>query len=159
MFNTVQEAIAFMKIEMLKGIKRGCSCPVCGKLQKLYNQQLTKEMVKGLLHLTQDYKVGEEFHIVDYFVKLGHPDIKSAADASIYKLDLWGLIEATEKKGIHVYTQKALDFINGKIMLPKYIETYNNVIVGESRDQLTIKGALKEDFNYVKLMGRLVTTP
>ena len=150
MFNTVGEAIAYIRKDMLEKIKGGTTCPCCGTVQKLYTTQLSKAMVKGLLHLTQDFKLGEEFHLTDYFFKLQHPEIKSAADASIYKLVLFNLIEEapSKAKGYYVYTQKAVDFVTSKAMVPVNVVTYNNVIVDKSRNEVTLKGALKTESNY-----------
>jgi len=155
MYDTLQDAIDEIRKTILDNIRKGTTCPCCGTNQKLYVIALTKAMVKGLLHLVNDFKLNEEFHLTDYFFELKHPEIKSAADASIYKLVLWGLIEdsPTNTKGYYVYTQKTLDFLNGKLMLPATISTYNNVIVEESRDLVTLKGALKKDFSYAQLMG------
>lgn len=148
-FNSLQEAIDYVR----DNAEKGCLCPCCGKKQKVYYQHLTKEMVKGLMHLMDSYTITEEFHLVKFFQKLNLDYIPSAADASIYKLTLWNLLESSGDKGYYRYTQKAVDFIKNGAMIPKFIKTLDNKIIGESKDLSTLKGALKEDFDYGKLMG------
>lgn len=140
-----------LKADMFSKVKKGpTNCPCCGSTQALYTKALSKNMAKGLVHLTKDFKPGEEFHLINYFFTLNHKDIRTATDANLSKLSLFGLIEEapSKAKGYYVYSDKTVKFMLGAVMVPEKISTYNNVVVEESRNQVTLKGALKDEASY-----------
>lgn len=63
------------------------------------------------------------------------------------KIRYWGLArpyiteDTVQKRGWWVITKKGIDFITGKLLIPKYVVMYRNNVVREERPMITFKEA------------------
>lgn len=65
------------------------------------------------------------------------------------KLRHWGLIEAGER-GEWRPTQRGVDFLEGRITVPKRVYVFNNEKRDESEEQVSARAAL-ESFDYKEM--------
>lgn len=133
-------------------------CPHCGRFDKTYSRSITTTMARALIAIYREtYDLPVYVHVPNLLKKY---DI-NPADACIAHLSYWGLVEAqpntdTPKrkgKGMWIITEKGIDFVQGKIMLPKYKEVYQTEVVGEKGELVSIKDCLKNEFDYSALMA------
>ena len=86
--------------------------------------------------------------------------IPSTARGDFPKAVHWGLLEkqkgerddGSNRMGWYHITRKGMDFVQGKITIPKWVKLYNNEVVGFAEDHVTIKEALGTKFNYNEMI-------
>lgn len=134
----------------------GLACPCCGQLVKKYPRKLTTSMAVGLISLYQlaGFSTSIPIHI---------KRIKMVNGGEFAQLRRWGLIREVKNddnhkrtSGLWLITQRGVEFVNDKIAVPMYCDTYNGKTLGFSEETTTIKQALGNRFNYAEMMGRLV---
>ena len=132
----------------------GCSCPVCGQYCKTYKRKLNSAQAAFICWLVREWrKVPDEWINVPirYPHKIG---------GEYGKLAHFGLAvlqpnpDDSSKKtsGMWKPTWHGVQFVRGSITVPKYIFLYDNNLEGVSSDQITIREALGEKFDYAELM-------
>lgn len=144
------------KRELRQNFKSGATCPCCGQNVKAYDRKLTGSQAKGLINLARLYVRDHKWHHVS--------DLEVSGNGGEFaQLRRWLLIEQqvnedTKKRtsGMWKPTQKGMDFVYNKITVPSHCETYNNVTMSFSEDQINIRQALGKRFDYAELMGFLL---
>jgi len=131
----------------------GARCPCCGQVVKLYKRSITSSMAYGLILMAnaKDERGGDPFlHVEDFFKS---KNIPSSIRGDIPKLTMFGLLMSPiDGKGIYGVTPLGFDFVNGVYKAPAYVEVYNNKVIRTSDKMVTIQQALKNKFEYQKLM-------
>ena len=146
---TIAEAKQYLKDNYVEGVR----CPCCDQLVKKYSRKITSTMARSLISLYHEStSTYSPIHITN---------IKFVQGGEFAQMRRWGLIaeaknETTTKRtsGLWYITQKGKDFVNGRIQVPMYCDTYNGKTLGFSRETTTIKQALGNKFDYMELMGR-----
>ena len=136
-----------------ENLVEGVICPCCEQLAKQYSRKFTASMAVGLISLYNQAKTTySPIHI---------KKIKLVNGGEFAQMKRWQLIgeaknDVTTKRtsGMWYITQKGIDFVNGRLQVPMYCDTYNGKTLGFSREMTTIKQALGNKFDYAELMGR-----
>lgn len=66
------------------------------------------------------------------------------------KLKYFKLVSRTEKSGYWILTDKGKRFLDGSMSVPKWVQTFNNKLVGYSDNRLLISD-IDKDFHWKKL--------
>lgn len=135
--------------------ENGCFCLCCGRWAKIYTRQISKRVARCLIGLYS-------FSIDDprFFHVLEMPETNKRSSGDFTKLALWGLMverfnddDTKQTSGFWKITQKGIDFVEGKILLPKYVRTFDNKILGYVGGNVSIHDCLKERFDFSVLMS------
>lgn len=151
-----ERTLAQAKADLDDKIEDGTRCECCGQFAKVYKRKLTTTTAASLIKLYvmcgTDY-----FHLPRVLVDAG----RQQADET--KTAYWGLIERRpaddqehpgKHHGIWRITEKGVDFIHGRLSIPKYALIYNNTVLGfDDADMVDIEDALGTKFNYRELMA------
>jgi hypothetical protein len=146
---TIKEAKDFLRGNWEKGV----DCPCCKQFVKKYSRKLTTSMSVGLisLYVKSKQNIGQSVHI---------KDIEMVNGGEFAQLKRWRLIQDEvnddEKKrtsGMWNITQKGINFVENRITVPKYCDTYNGKTLGFSEEMTSIKQSLPDNFNYAELMN------
>lgn len=147
-FETQKEAKAYLRANF----EKGCSCPTCGQTVKLYKRKLNSGMAIFLIKLANATAEGNYVHASE-IVK----DNK-ALDYSV--LNFWKLVEAStevvdgkRRSGYWHITDRGKRFVDGLTSVPSHVNLFDNKLVGFSDNQITIRDALGEKFDYEELMA------
>ncbi len=135
----------------------GGECPTCERFGKVYSRGLNDTMAKSLEWLyDQNTKQGVRTWI----------NVPSTAPAEVIRtnqlpsLRWWGLVErelpAPGSKQKHSgnwrVTLRGADFVEGKMLVPKKVMTYNGEAVGYSDEQTDITSCHKASFDINDVM-------
>lgn len=149
--NTIQEAKQHLRDNFHKGV----ACPCCGQFVKLYRRTLYDRMAFGLIRLygLSGGIPGKPFHVREIYND-EHP-------GDFAKLAYWDLIEeqirpGTNKKssGEWVLTEQGRAFVEGGTV-SKAVYIYNNLLYRTDPEQIKIKQALGEKYDYAELMNSI----
>lgn len=131
-------------------IDEGARCPCCNQFAKVYKRKINSAMAKALI---QFYRAGGTTQFIH------GPTLLGGARADEGKLRYWGLLEEeTERRpdggraGYWRVTPVGELFVQGKSTVYKYARVYDGRCLGLVGDQVTIKDALADKFDYAELM-------
>lgn len=144
------------KFEFNAGLKKGTSCPCCGRFGKLYKRKITSSMAY-LLILLYKYHPNEFVH-VNSFIEAKR--VSYALHGDFPKLRFFGLLEKKEgeredgnpNNGFYRITPLGISFVQGMIPVKKYVYIFDNVVMAVSDETIFIDEALGTKFNYNELM-------
>jgi hypothetical protein len=154
-------SISQVKKELFDNYGKGQRCPCCEQFVKLYQRPITSAMAYALILIYKYFRQNpteEWVHVEDYLKSL--PNITSTIRGDFAKLSYWGLLERkpgkredeSPRNGFYKITQLGRDFVRRKIEVPRYAYLYNHDCIKLSSEKTDIKKALKEKFDYEKLM-------
>ena len=131
---------------------KGTRCRACGRNVRGYQRPIYKQMARELIRLVRFYQRDQEFHHKDEFAK---------ADGSAAKLRYWGLVrEAANKNGkkthsgLWIPTRLGIEFAMGKVRVPRYAYTYNEVVIRMAAgNTISIFDAAKKEFDVREVFG------
>jgi hypothetical protein len=139
------------------------SCPHCGASMVEYRHGLSKALVEGLVRL---HKQGKP-------VNLSVLELTRNQWDNFQKLRYWDLVahytdkEGIRKGGVWTITQKGLDFVQGRIRIPRSVWTYRGERVRYEGKEIAIWN-VHEGYGYMadyaetakpRFPGGLRTTP
>lgn len=145
------------KETMAKAHDKGTICPCCEQFVKVYYRTINSTMAHQLIyayHTLAD--PAQWFHART--VVMG-----SASAGDFSKLEYWGLIQrqhhnagddGKKASGLWRITPKGIEFLKGRIAVPKYAVVYNAKVIGHEGEETTCRDALGTKFDYNELMGR-----
>jgi len=139
---TLREAKGGLRVKFDQGVATPCPC--CGQTVKKYPRALTSTMARQLIQIYHENKP------VNYKAMR---ERGSSGDADYSKLRHWGLVEQA-KVGWWQITQRGRLFVEGILYVPRKVHVYDNRIVGESVDVISVHDALGEKFDYDELMRK-----
>jgi hypothetical protein len=143
------ESIKEAKEYLRKNWEKGCKCKVCGQFVKKYKRKLNSSMAITLIRINNNSD--DFFHVKDF---LRQNKFTNSHDWTL--LNHWGFLEEhIEKNGFWRITSLGKDFIKNRIKTKKHIYLYNNIFLGFSDEETTIKESLGDKFNYDELMKGL----
>jgi hypothetical protein len=151
---TIKEAKQFLKANY----KEGTKCPCCGQSVKLYKRTITSAMAWGLIIFDKKSLTNDFYHAENIFKDVD--GLPSSIRGDFPKLRFWGLIEKYEgdrddgspRNGLYRITSKGKSFVRNRYSVPRHAYTYNNKLRKIEGDDITIKDALSNKFNYNQLM-------
>jgi len=143
-------------------LDQGVTCPCCDQLAKLYSRKFNRNMAVCLIEM---YRL----------VRMEPAHVRVLTDSKLFKDNMhggnfatsryWGVIEQLDREpeeedikrtsGTWRLTNSGLEFIMGRLRLPRHIFTYNGTYLGSSGedDMIDVSNALGSPFNYSELMG------
>lgn len=141
--------------------EEGINCPCCNQYVKLYKRKLNSSMAYGLIVITQKrngINTSDWFNMEDYFKDLPVP---ATLRGDMPKLRHWGLLEkkpghkedGNKSVGLYRLTSAGKNFVDGLTTVSEKAKLYNQKFYGFDGDQINIKQALGNKFNYNELMG------
>jgi len=134
------------------------SCPMCGRLCKIYPRKLNKEMARFIIRLVRRYEVTRDWVHVREIVKTN-----TFASSNGTMLIQWGMLLHKAKdprdtkhktSGLWKPTQRGIDFVYNRVRVPSHLKLYHDVKTGESTTTVNIIEALGESFHYTELMAQ-----
>lgn len=140
-------------------LKKGQMCPCCTQWAQMYKYSFHGTMASALVHIyiaTKNGIVDDEgyLHVENYLVSLGEKPSKHG------KLRYWGLIEqknngdsSKKHSGEWRLTQKGLDFVEGRISVPRCAWLFNSQCYGFEGEEVFIDNISSKKFNYTKMMA------
>lgn len=146
-------------------LKKGTVCLCCGGNVKMYSRTITSAMAYGLIILYNESNriVNHSYyliHIENFFKSI--PGLPASIRADVPKLRFWNLIQpegqegedGNPSNGMYKITELGKSFIEGLVTVPRHVKIYNNKFYGyeQSTGTISIKEALKNKFDYKKLM-------
>lgn len=147
------DSITVAKQFLKENWKEGVICPCCNQVVKLYQRKIYATMAILLIALYKQTHPKYDFiHINEFRGNNGTGDFA--------KLRYWEMInekpndDNPDKRtsGYWSITQKGIDFITNRIIVPKYVLLYDSRVFGFSDDKISIEQALGKKFKYTELM-------
>lgn len=145
---TIDEAKKYLRDNFETGVK----CPCCGQMVRKWRYCLTSSVALCLIEMYKLHINGKEWVHVN-------TEIRPQSGGFFSLLKWWKLIEIKPKEGedkrVSGYwrlTKSGEQFVLGNITVPKYVETYDNKLIGFSGDPVNIKQVLGKKFSYEELM-------
>lgn len=136
---------------------KGGNCPCCERFGKVYARALNKTMVESLKWLADQNTAKGLREWIDVPNTAPKAVLRSNQLAS---LRWWGLVERQlpdpgDKKAKHSgmwrVTLRGMDFVEGRLLVPKKVSTYNGEVVSTSDEMVSIT-SLFPGFNYSAVM-------
>lgn len=164
----IMEKTGIKSEKLVRMMREGCGCPLCGHYLKIYPRSINREMAATIVLVArhfEKYPHSEPLHLEHWLrVMFDAGVIKSRLCGREHgRLTMWGLLKATdsresksEKKkvsGNYVVTEKGMAFAQGKISVPKYAYVHNRKVIGFSNELVMIQQCFKTEFNYTELMN------
>ena len=156
--------LATLRQEIIDNREEGCQCKICDQNVKLYKRNFNSAMSLVMIKIAEETKALEGFQTpiwiqVENLLKAA-PDIPSTARGDFPKAVHWGLLEkqkgerddGSNRMGWYQITRKGIDFVDGRITIPKWVQIYNNEVVGFAEEHITIQEALGTKFNYNEMI-------
>lgn len=141
--------------------KDGCECPVCGRLAKVYKRAMNDKQALFLLTLLKrclTEKGDGKGYVLVSWGRTGNGDYS--------KLQHWGLIEkrrddekGAPNSGWWRVTTHGEEFARGQVAVARQVYLYQNEAVGFSEDEITIRQAARNRFNYEEIMSEIPEHP
>lgn len=126
-------------------------CPKCGGRVRIWRKSLISTAVASLCRLVSAYR-GEALHHDEFTVLL--------KDRNFSQLKLWGLVAAAENKepakrasGKWHPTERGIEFVTERRVVPKYVVTMNNVVERFEGPNIGVREALGNRFDYRALIA------
>lgn len=150
-----EQYLAKISADYLKVLQGdGGHCPCCKRFGKYNGFTITHKNAQALVWIYQSAAV-------DGWVNTAKNAPREFMRAKTFtNMRYWGLIEAhpndrKEVKGSGYWriTQKGVDYIHGKMRLPKKVFIYNRKLVGYGEQQVYFKECFKEYFNLEEAMS------
>jgi len=147
---TIKEAKEYLRA----GFEKGVECPCCKQFVRKYSRKLTTSMSIGLisLYIKADKSIYKPVHI---------KDVQMVNGGEFAQLKRWELIQdqvnEDEKKrtsGMWHITNKGIDFVERRIKVPKYCDTYNGKTLKFSEETVNIMESLPGNFDYQEMMSK-----
>lgn len=139
-------------------------CGVCLRTSKIYTRNINRVQVLcmiGLARLWDGTPEGVLSSEIEGWIRKKYPDAGAHPTGEIGKLAHWGLVYQPAKtddvrggktSGRWVPTPKLLEFLRGKIRVPKWVKLLNNEALEFSEDTVHVHDEFPK-FDYDLLMG------
>lgn len=135
-------------------------CSACGRPLVTYKRTITAAMAVALLLL---YRKGEGkwAHLPTLKLSVSNPQLRAAlGGGDVSKMRFWGLIEmldgirpdGSSRVGYYRITPKGEEFCRDEARVAKYVIIRCGGVQGFAGQQIGIRDALREKFNYSDLL-------
>ena len=151
----LNESIDQAKKYLRENWHKGCECPACGQLVKLYKRNLSATPARGLIELYKLDQIKPGYH---HIREIESQERSHGGDFG--KMVYWGLIVQLENNdtkkrtsGMWAITDKGKRFVRGLIAVPQKVLIFNAKYFGYDGPNITIEMALGKHFDYAELMA------
>lgn len=146
LLSPLRDAKAWLRARLLDG----APCPLCDQHAQMYRRKITSTMARALIAAWT--KAGIDWvHL---------PSVVGALRADEAKLAYWGLIEEERsiredggRAGYWRVTDAGVDFVHGRLKVPKFALVYNGRCFGHEGDQVSIEDCLGQRFRLDELLN------
>ena len=133
--------------------REGIECPCCGTWLRYHKRKFNAGMARILIWLVQEFERNNGRWINVPAQAPSHV----LRSLEVSKLEIWGLAENCRKgrnreRGIWRPTELGIHFAHGLEMIPSYVLLFQKKPRGFSDEQISIREALGEKFDYDELM-------
>jgi hypothetical protein len=143
-------------MEAIQDYSKGFKCEHCGSYVKEYRRSLNSNMAVAMLALYLNGKENSFIKVEEFLIKNGYP---RCGDFSY--LRFYGFLEPLKEKredgssrnGYYRLTAIGRLFVEGKVLAFEKFKILHNTFTGFEGNEISIKQALKEKFDYDALMG------
>lgn len=138
--------------EITKDQLRGYKCTCCGHLVKVYKRPLTSSMAAALIIIYEYFSRNEEtwMHVENYLKNI---DCPASIRGDFPKLRFWGFITPhPSKEGYYTHEYGGYSFVNGNTTASACVYIKNDQLLASTARKINIRQALKNKFDYDKLM-------
>jgi hypothetical protein len=152
--------LAEIKEYLRENYKDGCICPACKQVVKQYKRNISSTMAYCMIIFVKHCRKHNQFGFVNFNKVLNDLNITPTQRADWQKLVYFKLIEpetttkGDPKNGNYRIHARGFDFIEKDFLMPKFCNVYNGNVLGYSMEQITIREALKNKFNFDDLMNK-----
>jgi len=139
-------------------LSQGLYCPCCKQYIKQYKRAITSSMARCLIifYQEQQLKPNEWLQLTRIFIKK-----RRMQPNDFTKFKMWKMIvqKPSEKEdgnpdsGFYMLTEKGKQFVMGKIEVPRHCWVVRDEVDSFSKEMTTIKKALRNKFDYNRLMN------
>ena len=143
---TLEEAKDWLR----ERLDHGADCPCCTQRAQVYRRKLNSRMARGLIAL----------YLATGGRDYGHLPTIAGDGCEVGKLRYWGLVveepEARPDGGRAGYwklTPDGVDFVRGRLRVPKYARIYDGRRLGLRGEPVDIRDCLGSPFHYDELMA------
>lgn len=144
------------RMQLEEALLGGSTCPCCDRFTKRYRRGLTAGMAVVLCRIVRHGRRGGWVNV---------PELPNAPRGGDYaKLLHWGLLEQAKpdpddptrrSSGLWRATARGVDFVLGRVSVPRAYIEYNNRVLGFEAEPITIREALGKRFDYSELMAEV----
>lgn len=147
--------LAQMRVWLRRHAKDGVKCPLCTQHVQVYRRKINAGMARSLIAM---YLAGNR----DALDWIHVPTQIGARSREEGKLAYWGLVEEQRealredggRAGYWRVTPLGEAFVKHGMTIPKYARVYNGRVLDlDASEQVSIKDALGDKFNYSELMA------
>lgn len=153
LFTTIEEIKAAFFRKLHAGEEQ--SCPCCGRFAKKYARHLhhsTARQLIQLMRITDQISYAHTSELIAPGVS-GSGDFTKAAYFGLIE-EAPGKVEGKKRVGYWRLTDKGKRFVRGEETIPKTAYVFDDEVLAFSPEQVTIRDALGEAFDYDALMAR-----
>ena len=145
------ETIKEAKEHLRNNFEEGIDCPCCGQFVKLYKRKLNSGMAATLIRIVK-FNGSSEVHVKDFLRK---HQFHNGHDWT--RLKDWGLLQEiiednVKSSGKWKVTANGLKFAANQLEVKSHILVYDNRFLGHEGENIRIKDALGEKFDFNDLM-------
>lgn len=158
----MQAELDFSKSFLDDLIARGdMECPCCKRKARVSPLKVHSTLAEMLCKL---YRASIRINgVADSYVHLTQfPASKTTSGRDFSIVHHWGIAEPMKaspdenkrSSGMWRLTQKGVEFVNGRLAIPRNAFVFDNRVVDYSQENVTIHTALGDDFDWFELIGR-----
>lgn len=144
-----------------QNLTKGSLCPCCNQICRLYKRKLNPTMALVLVLMYKHFRGNPHFkwiHLATFLIQFKRDSTIAGGDPA--KLRYWGLIargdpeneDGSEQSGRYVITDLGNKFVEGRIAVPERVYIYDKMLMGVSKEMITIQQALGKKHVYTELM-------
>ena len=154
---TNDSTLSEVKQELRDKWNDGLPCPACTQNVQLFERKLNTGITLFLIGLYKLDPTGEHYHHAkEILAKIG--GFTTSRDYSILKY--WELMQASlnddetkRTSGYWQITQLGIDFVEGNATVLSHAKVFNKKCYGLTGEQIDVKTALGNKFDYTELMS------
>ena len=164
------QTVEFAQRRVASFMDEGTRCPCCGQHVEVRHEVMTRSVAEPLIWMAENYaeidwSASRAVLTESRWVSVAESGPKSFRSARHYtRAKYWGLIEKLEgdtigddlKSGMWRITQRGVDFVSGRVLLPKRAVVYLGQLRGYEGDLVDIEQTLKREFRLKDSIGQYI---
>lgn len=152
-------------------IRKGARCPCCRRWARVNPYTIGHTATRALIVLVRLFEKHQRWirskEIAAFIAGVPVEKLLACTGDGLTKLSHWELVEAKPNtddetkrdSGFWRPTQKAVEFVYGRIRLPRWAEVYDNRLLRlNATETVSVTDTLGTTFNYAELMATVAST-
>jgi hypothetical protein len=130
----------------------GATCPCCGRLVRMYRYRVSRTQAQFLVAMARSSARATGYRDARAWIDLrtvgGQFSAGMRLGGKYAKLRHWGLLEAhPHQRATWRLTQRAVDWLAGRVLVPQYVYLLDNVLQGYDDALVSFDQALGQAFD------------